>query len=139
MIEKLANQYRAELEPPDAQGFRIFLGRTLPNPDHRASALEFALKLREALDPLLRAQDFPLMAAGVVTAEAVTAPFPSSAGSGVRSFGKAMEQVILLRERAEAGEILVDQESAVPDAGFSFQKKGDRRRLLGLAEEEEAL
>lgn len=131
LLEKLAANAGAELEPPNEEGFRVYLGRNRPNPDHRSAGLDLALSLKQALDPLLTGQDMEPLAISVVTAEATTAPFPTEFGQGLRSFGPGPDRALTLRAEAAPGEILVDGVSKVPDAAFRFEERAGRRLLRG--------
>lgn len=134
-LGKLAAEYRGELEAPDELGLRIYLGRYLANPDHRACGLELALRAREATTATLAALDLPALATAVVTDEAVSSPFRLGDRVEARSFGRALRRVRELAAAAGPGEIRVDGAREVTDAGFEFAAVEGGRLLAGRRRE----
>lgn len=130
LLDQVARDVPLERDPACEGVFRLYLGRSKAVPDHRARALELALRLRDEGTELLRELGLGPPAIGLATDDSLTTPL---LGGAAVTLGRAPAAALALARRAGAGRILVDGARPSAEAGFEFREGGDERCLEGGA------
>jgi hypothetical protein len=129
----------AEVELPGLDGLTFYLGRFQPDPTHRESGLELALKLRELLVDAVTKMGLKAPGIGVATDEVAALPFEVGEATQVLTLGAGVLRARALAAGAEPGEVRVDARRGCTDQGFVFEEIAEEgaSRLQGKAEPEE--
>lgn len=128
-VGDLAESFGAEVEVSDAGGAWFYFGRFRPNPDHRATALDFAGMARVRLAEVFASRGAEAPGLAVATGELSALPWgPGEAA--VLCVGAAREAAGQLAARVPPGEVAVGGSSRGPDAEFAFADGPGGLRLL---------